>query len=267
MVRAFKVIIFDIDNTLIYCLPRPVQTLLDFAVEQGLPVYPDALQRGERRNFAYYADGQADEERALFGESYFRRNYVKALLQAMCPSTSSGPCPSTSSGPCPSTALPWHCRSGQVRTGPSDDIIPWLDRAVARLDGTPRVTQCPRLVQKVVRSLHKAGYHLAALSNREGDLHPLLADYGLEACFGFTLSAGQAGIYKPNPEIFDIALRALGVSPAATLAVGDSYDADVVGAQRAGITAVLLDPMGIFPKAPCLTIQRLDQLVHWLITA
>jgi len=242
MLGAFKVIIFDIDNTLIYCLPRPAQTLLDFAVEQGLPVYPDALQRGERRNFAYYADGQADEERALFGESYFRRNYVKALLQAMCPSTA-------------------------LRTGPSDDFTPWLDQAVARLDGTPRVIQCPRLVQKVVRSLHKAGYHLVALSNREGDLHPLLAAHGLDSYFGFTLSAGQAGIYKPNPEIFGIALRALGVSPSATLAVGDSYDADVVGAQRAGITAVLLDPMGIFPDAPCLTIQRLDQLVHWLITA
>jgi putative hydrolase of the HAD superfamily len=230
--RPFKVIIFDVDNTLIYRSPRPVQTLLAFAQEKGLATYPDAANRGERRNFAYYADGQADEERALFGSAYFRRNYVAALLQAMCTTS---------------------------------DITPWLDEAVSCLERTRCVVHCPDQVRRVVRRLCEAGYHLVALSNRDGDLRPLLAHHGLCAFFVFTLSGGQAGVFKPDPEIFQLAVRTLGVAPAATLAVGDSYDADIVGAQKAGITAVLLDPSGIFPEAECRTIRSLDELISWLV--
>jgi putative hydrolase of the HAD superfamily len=230
--RPFKVIIFDIDNTLIYRLPRPAETLLAFAREKGLPTHPDALQRGERRNFAYYADGQADEERALYGSEQFRRNYSAALLRAMCA---------------------------------TDDVTPWLDEALTRLVETPRIESCPDQTRQVVRQLYEAGYHLAAVSNRDGDLRPLLAAHGLSTYFTFTLSGGRAGVYKPNPEIFQIALQTLGVSPAAALAVGDSYDADIVGAQQADITAVLLDPIGIFPEARCRVIKSLDELIPWLI--
>jgi putative hydrolase of the HAD superfamily len=230
--RPFKVIIFDIDNTLIYRSPRPVETLLAFAQEKGLAIYPDAAKRGERRNFAYYADGQADEERALFGSAFFRRNYVAALLRAMCATS---------------------------------DVTPWLDEAVSCLERTRCVVRCPDPVRQVVRRLYEAGYHLVALSNRDGDLRPLLTTHGLCAYFTFTLSGGQAGVFKPDPEIFNIALRTLGVAPAATLAIGDSYDADIVGAQKAGITAVLLDPTDIFPEAGCRRIRSLDELMTWLV--
>jgi len=230
--RPFKVIIFDIDNTLIYRAPRPTETLLTFAQEKRLPMCLDALQRGERCNFAYYADGQADKERALFGYHYFLRHYVATLLQALCPAA---------------------------------DVTPWLDEAVERFLETPRTAYCPAEVRTVVRRLYEVGYHLAAISNRDGDLRPLLAQYGLDEYFTFTLSGGRAGVYKPDPEIFRIALRTLGVAPAATLSIGDSYAADVVGAQAAGITGALLDPLGIFPEAQCRVIKTLDELIPWLV--
>ncbi len=230
--KRFKVIIFDVDNTLIYSLPRPAVMLLAFAQENGLPMYPNALQRGERRNYIYYADGQADEERVLLGQEHFRRNYVAALLQSMCD---------------------------------TDDIAPWLDEAVTRLSETPRTEHCPDEVRRVVRLLFEAGYHLVAISNRDGDLRPVLDTHGLSDCFTFSLSGGRAGVYKPNPEIFRITLQTLGVGPAATLAIGDSYHADIVGAQQVGITGVLLDPLGIFPEAQCRKIRQLDELIPWLI--
>jgi putative hydrolase of the HAD superfamily len=230
--KPFKLIIFDIDNTLIYRSPRPAEVLLEFAREKGLPTCPDALQRGERRNFAYYANGQADEERVVFGEAYFRRSYVAALLRAMCT---------------------------------SDEVECWLDEALTHLDEVPRVTHCPDRVCEVMQSLYKAGYHLAAVSNRDGDLRPLLATHGLSKYFIFALSGGRAGVYKPDPEIFFIVLRTLGVAPAAAVAIGDSYDADVVGAQRANITPVLLDPNDIFPEVRCRRIKGLDELIPWLI--
>jgi HAD superfamily hydrolase (TIGR01549 family) len=226
------VIIFDLDNTLIYRVPRPVEVILAFAQEKDLPTHPDALQRGERRSYVYYADGQADEERVLFGYAHFRRNYVAAILTAMCTAT---------------------------------DIAPWLDEAVARLIETPRTEHCPEKVSHVIRLLAETGYHLVAISNRDGDLRPLLATHGLSDYFTFTLSGGRAGVDKPDPEIFRIALRTLGVGPAATLSVGDSYHADIVGAQQIGISGVLLDPLDVFPDAQCRRIGHLDELVPWLI--
>jgi putative hydrolase of the HAD superfamily len=235
--KRFKLIVFDIDNTLIYRLPRPAQILLAFARRQGMPTHPDALQRAERRSYAYYADGQADEERALLGATVFRRNYVTALLQAICTGDDSDPV----------------------------QIEPLLDAAIARLNDTERPEYCPEDVRQVVRQLSEAGYHLSAISNRDGDLHPLLTAHGLSAYFSFTLSGGRAGVYKPNPEIFRIALKTLGVAPAATLAVGDSYQADIVGAQKIGITGVLLDPFDFFPEAQCRTIKHLNELIPWLL--
>lgn len=49
---------------------------------------------------------------------------------------------------------------------------------------------------------------------------------------------------KPDPRSYKAACTALGVDPAATLMVGDSLRHDVLGAQRAGLTGVLLDRTG-----------------------
>ena len=49
---------------------------------------------------------------------------------------------------------------------------------------------------------------------------------------------------KPDPRSYLTACAALGADPAATLMVGDSLRHDVVGAQRAGLQARLLDRYG-----------------------
>ena len=52
------------------------------------------------------------------------------------------------------------------------------------------------------------------------------------------------GVEKPDPRIFAIALERLGLAPADGLYVGDIYEVDVIGARRAGLDVILLDPMG-----------------------
>ena len=47
----------------------------------------------------------------------------------------------------------------------------------------------------------------------------------------------EVGFRKPDGRIFRRALEALGVEPAQALHVGDNPDADVLGAQRAGMRA------------------------------
>ncbi len=66
--------------------------------------------------------------------------------------------------------------------------------------------------------------------------------------------------WKPNPELFAIALGYLDLPARAVVYVGDNYYADVVGAQRAGLWPVLLDPENVFPDAGCPAIAQLGDL-------
>ncbi|HID85959.1 MAG TPA: haloacid dehalogenase, partial [Anaerolineae bacterium] len=51
----------------------------------------------------------------------------------------------------------------------------------------------------------------------------------------------RVGCAKPHPGIFQAALQWARARPEQAIHVGDSYHADVLGAQAVGITGVLLD--------------------------
>ena len=76
--------------------------------------------------------------------------------------------------------------------------------------------------------------------------------------------SGEVGSGKPDPEIFGVALTALGVPPHRAAHVGDSLESDVRGAVRAGIHAVWLNRRGATrpPGAakPGATIRTLAEL-------
>jgi len=59
------------------------------------------------------------------------------------------------------------------------------------------------------------------------------------------VDSGKVGVEKPDPTIFDHALDALGVRPEQTWYVGDTPAFDVVGARRAGIHPILMDPFEV----------------------
>ena len=49
---------------------------------------------------------------------------------------------------------------------------------------------------------------------------------------------------KPDPHIFEYTLKAVGVSAEETVHVGDTYEADIVGAREVGIRPILIDREG-----------------------
>jgi putative hydrolase of the HAD superfamily len=63
---------------------------------------------------------------------------------------------------------------------------------------------------------------------------------GLEDLFDTVVIAGEVGVYKPDPAIFNIAMNGLGVVPDKTLYVGDSIRYDIIGAKTAGMQTVLI---------------------------
>jgi putative hydrolase of the HAD superfamily len=90
--------------------------------------------------------------------------------------------------------------------------------------------------------LRAAGVLLAAVTNASGaHQRAKIADLGLAPYFDHVAIAGELGVAKPDPVIFDSVCLALDVAPVATVHVGDKLDTDAVGARDAGLGAVWLD--------------------------
>ena len=71
-----------------------------------------------------------------------------------------------------------------------------------------------------------------------------LAEAGLLEYLPTRVYSCNVRFRKPDPRIFQLALDQASLAAAETLFVGDSFPADVLGAQQVGMIAVLKDPSG-----------------------
>ncbi|HMK47894.1 MAG TPA: HAD family hydrolase [Methanocella sp.] len=98
-------------------------------------------------------------------------------------------------------------------------------------------------------------YRLGIISNaQEAFTLQELDVYGLRKYFDIIVLSSQAGIKKPNPGIFKIALDKMAVSPEETVFVGNDPFADILGASIYGMKTVLIGQLsgsiaGIKPDA------------------
>jgi len=106
-------------------------------------------------------------------------------------------------------------------------------------------------VPEALGRLQRRGLTLAVISNSDGTCAKSLEDAGLLGYLSFVIDSADVGVEKPDPRIFEIALARCGADPRRTLYIGDLYHADVVGARRAGLHALLLDPYGDWPPMDC----------------
>src|SRR5581483_2691805 len=104
------------------------------------------------------------------------------------------------------------------------------------------------------RSTASSGLHLGRDLQLEAWLERLLIDLSIRDYFHVTVVSGRAGIEKPHPEIFRLALEGAGVDPEEAVHVGDNPNDDVAGAEAVGIRGVLLDRSDRF--APVLPTNR-----------
>lgn len=96
-----------------------------------------------------------------------------------------------------------------------------------------------------LRRRGEAGIRLALLSNGDGPTQRGKIDrFALEEFFDHIQIEGEFGVGKPDEHAFGNALAAVGAEPAEAWMVGDNLDADILGAQRAGIHAIWVDSAG-----------------------
>jgi len=97
-------------------------------------------------------------------------------------------------------------------------------------------------------NLKERGLVLGLISNVDRDIAPFYQGLGLSAWLQVMITSQEVGFNKPHPEIFQAALKQAGVKPAEAIYVGDQYQIDVVGANKAGMRGILLDRGGFFEE-------------------
>ncbi len=113
-----------------------------------------------------------------------------------------------------------------------------------------------------LRQLQGTGVKMAIVSNWDTPLHNLSERLNIAGYFDAIVASHDERVLsiKPEPAIFNYALGAVGVLAEETVHVGDTYEADIVGAQGVGIRAILIDRAGEQPGRWEETIQRLSEL-------
>jgi len=120
-------------------------------------------------------------------------------------------------------------------------------------------------VTPALTDLKGRGLILGLISNVDRDITSLLNELGLASLLQVVVTSQDVGFNKPQPEIFQEALKRAKVRAAEAIYIGDQYQIDVIGAKKAGMEGVLLDRGGYFAEInDCPRIQSLTQLVEHL---
>jgi len=85
-----------------------------------------------------------------------------------------------------------------------------------------------------------------------------LRNSGILPYFKEVIDSEMAGVKKPNPIIFNLALEKAKVRPQSALMIGDSLEADILGAKSAGLHAIHFNAHGgeLHQHSPMITDLR-----------
>lgn len=110
--------------------------------------------------------------------------------------------------------------------------------------------------------LQQMDLKLGIISNWDTPLHAMVEELGLAPYFDVVVASHDQRVRsaKPDAAIFEYALNAVDASPEESVHVGDSFEADIIGAHTAGIRAILLDRDGAQTGRWEETIQTLHAL-------
>jgi FMN phosphatase YigB (HAD superfamily) len=120
-----------------------------------------------------------------------------------------------------------------------------------------------------LRALAETGVRLGIISNADGLIGQRLTEAGIVQVgpgigteVECIIDSGAVGIMKPDPRIFHLALEAMGLAPEDAWYVGDMPGIDVVGARRAHLTPVVMDPYDLHLDADYHRVGSLEELAQ-----
>ena len=121
---------------------------------------------------------------------------------------------------------------------------------------------------EVIKTLKQRGYTLGIISNLigENEIGDWLRDDGLEQYFDTVVVSSICHIRKPDPEIYLMGCRELGLEPGQCVSVADNLSRDITGAKAAGIgcNVLFISPEKLATKT-ITDANRPDYIVHKFI--
>jgi HAD superfamily hydrolase (TIGR01662 family) len=108
-----------------------------------------------------------------------------------------------------------------------------------------------------LKTLLGQGYRLGMISNTSDDknVQQLVDRWGLRPFFEIIVTSAGSGIRKPDERIFRLALDHFGVQPQQAAMVGDTPEADILGANQLGIYSIWITRRTQVPEEGELAIQ------------
>ncbi|MDX6628335.1 MAG: hypothetical protein QOH00_581 [Gaiellales bacterium] len=94
--------------------------------------------------------------------------------------------------------------------------------------------------RQVLTAVEAIGLRQLVLSNHVWELPEICRAHDLLPPLADVLTSARLGVEKPHPESYAAAIAAAGCAPHEILFVGDTYEADVAGPERAGMQALLV---------------------------
>lgn len=112
-------------------------------------------------------------------------------------------------------------------------------------------------VAEVLERLAQRGFRLGLVSNFAPTLRDILTARGIAHYFDPLVVSTEAGLEKPNPAIFKLALELAGLAPHEVLYIGDHETNDIWAPRQAGIDARRIYRYGEPPPGAMRTLREL----------
>ncbi|MDO6599550.1 YjjG family noncanonical pyrimidine nucleotidase [Tenacibaculum sp. 1_MG-2023] len=112
----------------------------------------------------------------------------------------------------------------------------------------------------------KSKYKMHIITNGFDEVqHLKIKKSGLNSYFDKIITSESVGVKKPNPKIFEFALNQANTIPQESIMIGDSYDADVIGALEFGMMAIHCNFKAAENKiGGILSVNSLEQIKDYL---
>lgn len=150
----------------------------------------------------------------------------------------------------------------QLKYRVSDAVILRLSEAYIEILGTQ--THLMPYAREILEYLH-GNYKLHIITNGfEQVQFRKLKNTAIDHFFKEVIPSERAGVQKPHPNIFKLALGAANVSPTQSVMIGDSLEADVLGALSSGMHAIHFNVHNDPPHQHCLIIEHLQEIKQQL---
>lgn len=128
-----------------------------------------------------------------------------------------------------------------------------------------RVNEALALTRGIVQKLAER-YPMVLVTNFYGNMPVVLEEFGLTNYFNSIIESSVVGLRKPDPSLFVLGVKALGVEADEIVVIGDSYRKDIYPSSTLGCRTVWLkkicweeEPI-VEGHAPTATIESLAQL-------